>query len=389
MIGHGAPPKSAFARNPKGFDDFDLKLGDVMRGERATMGKSLLDVQRELKIKANYIAAIENADLSAFETPGFIAGYVRSYARYLGMHPDRTFETFCEESNFSGIHQMHPAVNVVSRSQKSEHRLRASDPIVQPKTPFAPAREAMLSRIEPGALGSIAVLIALTCALGYGAWSVLQQVQRVNVVPIEQAPTVAELDPLQGVLPVEVPEGEAGVTVSGVDVMDRLYRPRALDVPVLVARDGPISALNPDRVGTLSSSLSPPAPQFVAADTVSAVGETQVKVVAPDVPEVELFAVRPAWVRVTAPDGTVLFEKILDAGERYALPKTEEPPSLRAGNSGSLYFAVNGRTYGPAGPGGSVARQVVLAADSLQSVYRPADAEIDPDLIKFLRQPVD
>ncbi len=59
-----------------------------MRGERATMGKSLLDVQRELRIKAAYIAAIENRDPSAFDTPGFIAGYVRSYARYLGMDPD-------------------------------------------------------------------------------------------------------------------------------------------------------------------------------------------------------------------------------------------------------------------------------------------------------------
>jgi len=62
----------------KGFDAFELRLGDLMRGERATLGKSLLDVQRELKIKAAYIAAIENADPSSFETPGFIAGYVRS-----------------------------------------------------------------------------------------------------------------------------------------------------------------------------------------------------------------------------------------------------------------------------------------------------------------------
>ncbi|MEP4640309.1 MAG: helix-turn-helix domain-containing protein, partial [Yoonia sp.] len=53
-----------------GFDAFDLRLGDLMRGERATMGKSLLDVQRELKIKAAYIAAIENADPTAFDTPG-------------------------------------------------------------------------------------------------------------------------------------------------------------------------------------------------------------------------------------------------------------------------------------------------------------------------------
>ena len=42
----------------RGFDAFELRLGDVMRGERATLGKSLIDVQRELKIKATYIAAI-------------------------------------------------------------------------------------------------------------------------------------------------------------------------------------------------------------------------------------------------------------------------------------------------------------------------------------------
>ena len=54
----------------KSFDDYEMRLGDIMRGERATLGKSLLDVQRELRIKAPYIAAIEDANPSAFDTPG-------------------------------------------------------------------------------------------------------------------------------------------------------------------------------------------------------------------------------------------------------------------------------------------------------------------------------
>ena len=81
-------PDAPAVESMKGFDDFDVRLGDVMRGERATLGKSLLDVQRDLKIKAAYIAAIENADPSVFESPGFVAGYVRSYARYLGLDPE-------------------------------------------------------------------------------------------------------------------------------------------------------------------------------------------------------------------------------------------------------------------------------------------------------------
>ena len=46
--------KAAEEVETKGFDGFELRLGDLMRGERATMGKSLLDVQRELKIKAAF-----------------------------------------------------------------------------------------------------------------------------------------------------------------------------------------------------------------------------------------------------------------------------------------------------------------------------------------------
>ncbi|HBD90429.1 MAG TPA: DUF4115 domain-containing protein, partial [Gemmobacter sp.] len=56
MIWRRTQPSATEIDKPKGFDDFELRLGDVMRGERATLGKSLLDVQRELKIKATYIA---------------------------------------------------------------------------------------------------------------------------------------------------------------------------------------------------------------------------------------------------------------------------------------------------------------------------------------------
>ena len=77
MIGlRGNPPSQhdEQAGLPPGFDDPDIRLGDLMRGERATLGKSLLDVQRELRIRASYVAAIENCDISAFDAPSFVAG---------------------------------------------------------------------------------------------------------------------------------------------------------------------------------------------------------------------------------------------------------------------------------------------------------------------------
>ena len=53
------------------------------------------------------------------------------------------------------------------------------------------------------------------------------------------------------------------------------------------------------------------------------------QVVEADAPAVELLAVRPSWVRVQSADGTVLFEKVLDAGERYVVPQMEAPAVLR------------------------------------------------------------
>ena len=129
----------------RGFDAFELRLGDLMRGERATLGKSLLDVERELRIKANYVAAIENCDPSAFDTPGFIPGYVRSYARYLGMDPDQAFKVFCDESGFSIAHGMSAEASSIRKAGPVKQRKAAlQDPLVSPNTPFLPASESFL-----------------------------------------------------------------------------------------------------------------------------------------------------------------------------------------------------------------------------------------------------
>ncbi|MEL6207880.1 MAG: helix-turn-helix domain-containing protein, partial [Pseudomonadota bacterium] len=251
---------------PRGFDDFDLLLGDVMRGERATMGKSLLDVQRELKIKATYIAAIENADISAFETPGFIAGYVRSYSRYLGLDPEWAFETFCDEAGFAPASGLDKASDPVVRPKDKGPVFRRTatgivadgdrDPIAQPRVSYVPASASPLAALEPRAIGSTLVLLALIGAIGYGGWSVLQEVQRVTVAPVERAPeAVAQVDPLAGVV-VAAPGGTDDVAPRAApDALERLYRPEALDTPVMVARDGPIAAINPEEMGILAGPL--------------------------------------------------------------------------------------------------------------------------------------
>ena len=404
MIGKGFKRKSeAQVVDPVGFDAFELKLGDMMRGERATMGKSLLDVQRELKIKAAYIAAIENCDPTAFDTPGFIAGYVRSYASYLKMNPEWAFDTFCEESGFVTAHGMSSEASAAKPARAADRLPPSKDIFSASATPFIPAGEAMFSRIEPAAISSIVVLLAVIGGLGYGGWSVLQEVQRVQFAPVEQTPTViSDLDPLAGAANVAPATDEiATLTTPSPEALDRLYRPQALDVPVLVSRDGPIASLNPSSFGALlpdpalaeavelaaaeGNANAPIAGEGVDPSIIQAVIAAGVQVREEPAPGVEMIAVRPAWVRVRAADGTVIYEATMQPGDSFTVPQTENPATLRVGESGAVYFAVNGVHYGPAGPNGQVTSNLALSVDNLTDNYQVADLNSDGALAEVVR----
>ncbi|QDC09905.1 DUF4115 domain-containing protein [Oceanicola sp. D3] len=422
MIRRRTPKPDAEEAPPKGFDDFDLRLGDIMRGERATMGKSLLDVQRELKIKATYIAAIENSDPSAFETPGFIAGYVRSYARYLALDPEWAFETFCREADFatlSGLEQngRKGEVSKVSKEATAAAegalggmltRLKgggpngagkpkarpltrvagARDPFAEPNVTFTPRGDSLLSRIEPGAIGSSLVLLALIGAVGYGGWAVLQQVQRVSVAPVDEAPgVVADLDPLAAPsMPESAAPEYAGVDAATPDALDRLYRPQALDTPVMTPRDGPIAALDPATQGALAPGAGLGAGR--GAELVAGTSEVRrddgTVVESADV--LELVATAPAWVRVQDAEGNILFEKTLNAGERWIVPEGDDVAVLRTGAAGAVYFAMDGKTYGPAGARGNVVSGLELRRDALRDSFTVADAGSDGALARVLAE---
>ena len=391
----------------KGFDDYELKLGDIMRGERATLGKSLLDVQRELRIKASYISAIENCDAEAFETPGFIAGYVRSYAKYLGMCPNSVYDKFCAESGYTLAHGMSEGASVrrtslPAKGVDAHNEACGKNLFVNSATAFLPSEESILDKIEARAVASVAVLVMLILGLGYGGWSVLKEIQQVRVIPAEITPiTMSEIDPLA----VDDPNLETASlnslttrplsddTINRASV-DRLYRPKALDVPVMAPREASIASLDPRNYGNFKPaepSMTLQVNDMLAealADTKESAGVSEdtvasvPKVLEPAPSQVALFATRDAWVSVTAADGTRLFEQTMKAGEEFILPASTLPLSLRAGMSGSIYFAINGELYGPAGEGTRVVKNVALSQSALQTAYSVADIRQDPQLLR-------
>lgn len=384
LIQRGSKVKEVI--EPRSFDDYEVRLGDAMRGERATLGKSLLDVQRELRIKASYIAAIENSDPTVFDTPGFIAGYVRSYARYLNMDPEQVFVDFCRESGFEVAHGM-------STKASSKRAGPApvptglgglgSDAFTAPNTPFAPHSGGFFANFEARAIGSSLILLALIGGIGFGGWTVLKQVQQVQMAPVEQTPVVlTELDPL---LAADLGTTNTVVTAAA-DALNRLYRPQALDVPVLMARDAPISTLDPSAFGSFAAPLNS---TFEGADVRRAAGvapQPVPQVIERAVSRMEMVAVRESWVRVSAADGSVVFEGIMKPGDRYEIPATEDAPLLRTGESSAIYFALDGAHFGPVGSRGEVTKNLPLSIDSVTDRFDVADLDQDRDLAKMVAE---
>tara|TARA_R110001606_G_scaffold363774_2_gene518023 strand:- start:222 stop:1166 length:945 start_codon:yes stop_codon:yes gene_type:complete len=290
---------------------------------------------------------------------------------------------------------MSAEASVVKKPTREERMTRTaeSDIFKRPSTPFTPVGDSFLGRIEPGAVGSVMVLVALIGAIGFGGWSVLKEVQRVQVTPVDETPVVlSDLDPLEGALasaPEETPNAVAPSAMSSprADALDRLYRPAALDVPVLVARDAPISSIDPRSVGSFTSTmqgltvaesnLSRTDQMAINAAVNSVVNSDPGTIAVPQVvegpaPALRMVAAYPSWVRVRAADGKVIFEGIMNKGDSWEVPATEEPPTLRTGESGAIYFAMDGQYFGPVGDRGSVTSNLPLQRQALAELYEPA-----------------
>ncbi|MBE9476741.1 MAG: DUF4115 domain-containing protein [Proteobacteria bacterium] len=357
---------------PKGFDSYPMALGDLLRGERATAGKSLEDVQTDLKIGAKYIQAIEESDLSAFDTSGFIAGYVRSYARYLNLDGDEAYQQFCRETGFNGIN---PTVtNRESASYNVRKNLNGPRATVAGKRghklpSISLSTQRWYEKVSFSAIGSLAVLAALVSGLGYAGWNVLQEVQRVQFAPVNEVPGVtssilalSDSGISEDAGPALDQSASTGTMGDLTTSLDQLYRPQALDVPSVISRDGPIATINPETLGNYAPQQSIIVPASVQIDSPVATVD-----IGP--PNIDIVATRPAWIRISLPDNSVLFEKILNAGERYRLPAGLQDPLLKAGNSGAIYFMIGQKTYGPVGAKGAVARDISLMQSDIQGTY--------------------
>ena len=400
----------------RGFDTYEVTLGDEIRGERASLGKSIQAVEQDLHIRRDILLAIENCDISGVMNPGLLPGYVRSYARYLGMDAEEFYARFCAESGFSP-----PRAGVAAgggEGGSSIGKRLPGSPFDQSRFAVPPAQTRFSARVSLGALVSMAGLAVLIAGLGYGGWAVLQNIQRVGIAPLPEAPDVIAVAPEIG-LPETRGDGPGAGAYDGGGALAGVYAPEGGDRTG--TRDGPISAIDPERYGVYAGAAPPmqprgeargstPAPSSPPAidsadDAIRAARERRAELAADAArmsarlaaltgaggggeadaesaaaPEgIAVQVTGRAWIRVRNADRAVIREGILEAGERYALPRRALRATLRAGNAGAVFVVVDGIAYGPLGRPGGVVKNVSLAPDDI----RREQARAEPGAVQL------
>ena len=69
-------------------------LGEEFKSAREARGLSLSDVAERLHIRSVYLAAIEDEDWHVIGAPVYVRGFMRTYARFLGLDPEAAVARF-------------------------------------------------------------------------------------------------------------------------------------------------------------------------------------------------------------------------------------------------------------------------------------------------------
>src|SRR5581483_9322688 len=69
-------------------------LGDRFRAAREARGLSLSDCSEQVRIRSVYLAAIEEDNWNAIGAAVYVRGFLRTYARFLGLDPEEVVNAF-------------------------------------------------------------------------------------------------------------------------------------------------------------------------------------------------------------------------------------------------------------------------------------------------------
>lgn len=95
------------------------QLGDTLRDRRISLGISLETAENDTKIRARLLEALEAGEYDRLPNPGYVRGYVSSYARYLELDPVPLLAMYRAETGAGRYHDINiPEQQVAARHEQ-------------------------------------------------------------------------------------------------------------------------------------------------------------------------------------------------------------------------------------------------------------------------------
>lgn len=272
--------------------------GTMLRKAREVRGESLEEVAHALKLSMRQLVAIESGHYEILPGPAFVRGFVRNYARHLGLDPEAVLAAVGAEAS--------AAVDLTPVSNAEGDM---------------PANRGFKFNVVPAAVVA-GLLLVLISAGGYFGWF--------------ETPTQSEVDVIEpGMAPMTQSEAEEALAASA-PVAVELDQPLAEPAAALVA---------------VPESATPPAPAAAAAPVVPPVADPAVSAGEPvdaaapaaDAPPPLRFVFSgESWVEVKDASGAILFSGIGVPGSSRTV-QGAPPFALVIGNARSVRLEFNGK----------------------------------------------
>ncbi|MBX9963191.1 MAG: DUF4115 domain-containing protein [Burkholderiales bacterium] len=285
--------------------------GAALQEERRRQSLSLTDVARQLKLAPRQVEALERDDFAALPGPVFVRGFLRNYARLLGLDPEPMVRT---------VDRLMAPRTMESEAKASASLERgAAVPIVE-----SAAGESR-SRWPVYLIGAAVILVT-----GYLATR-------------DRTPQPASVDVPVGVAPTETPaqspalEMPPAATAPAPQPTPAPAPQTPVPEPAAVAPTStlPAPAAAPTPPPVPHATPAPPAATAPAAPSVRTVGSTG--------PAIRMTFSRESWVEVRDRDGNVIFGQLNPEGS-IRVVRGQPPFSLVVGNAAGVSLTYNGKT---------------------------------------------
>jgi cytoskeleton protein RodZ len=267
-------------------------LGEAFRTAREARGLTLSDAAEHTHIRSVYLAAIESEDWPAIGAPVYVRGFIRTYARFLGLDSEEAVARFAER--------------VPSESPSQ---------VVESMSPMG-SGSANRGGLSFGAIAGIVVALLLVGFVGYEYYAYKTGPDgQPAAVATAGAPIAAAPSPASATAAAPTAAGSSAPAIAPTDAVS----------PGLAGADSPV----PEG----SAAAEEPSPGPVAKD------------------QLQIRLAERSWIRVVI-DGTTALEGIFPAGTiRTFSGKTAV---VRAGNAAGVDVTVAGRSLGAMGGPGDV-----------------------------------